>query len=103
VKILGGDFRLRDGDIELHFHRQHQIHHLQRADAEVAELLVNRERVGHAVGSPEKLLYEYDQSVRYSICLQIQSISPPEALQSGLDYTVAARSGRSPPHLHKTL
>jgi len=95
MKILGRDFRLWNGDGELHFHCQHEIHHLQRADAEVAQLLVKREGVGHGMVSPKNLLYECDQSVTYSISLRIQSISPPEALGSRLDYTVAGPSGFS--------
>src|SRR5271165_3214685 len=47
MKVFGRDFRLRDGYVELQLDGEHQIDHLERADAEVAQLLRDRKGIGN--------------------------------------------------------
>ena len=56
MEIFRRDIGLRNGDIELHLDRKHQIHHFQGTDAEIAQLRVQREWArDHAAGAQHRL------------------------------------------------
>jgi glutamate/tyrosine decarboxylase-like PLP-dependent enzyme len=59
------DLGLRDGDVEFDLHREHEIQHLQGADAEVAQLTVGRKRTGNRAFLAEDVPDQPDQAVAY--------------------------------------
>jgi hypothetical protein len=60
MEILRSDIALRDGDIELHLDGQHQIHHFQGADPQVAELSFQREWLWNSAPCPQYRRYKRD-------------------------------------------
>src|SRR5580698_5268968 len=50
LEIFGRDVRLRNGDVELELHREHQVHHFQGTDAQLAQLPVHWKWLGKRGG-----------------------------------------------------
>ncbi len=75
MEILRRDIRRGNADIELDFDGQHQVHHFERADSEIAQLQVDGKRDGYGGTGPEKLLDEHDELRAHALMrLRVHSI-----------------------------
>ena len=67
MEILRRNVGLRDGNVELQFDGEHEIHHLQGAHAQVAELRIEWKRIRGGAGRSQNYSYDRNEPLAYAV------------------------------------